>query len=409
MQVPAPVHLPFGEIAKKFGTPAFVYDLDCFRARVRKLKELFPAGDCRLFYSIKANPNQDMLRIVREEGLGLDACSPGDLWLAEHCGFGPSDLTYTGVAQKDETLAHLHRLGIRTNLDSISELMRWAAIKPSKPVGLRVAPEVSAGFSPHCHGGDWGGKCGVAIDEVAELLKGGSEEAHRVRGLHMHIGSGVLTPEGYPQAVANILPLFREHVQLEYYNLGGGFGTSYHDGEDDLPMVPLVTDLLAMIRECADKRGKPIEVHVEPGEFLSAPAGFLLSTVVVKKIWRRGDAKNEVLILDASMNHFPGCMLYGTKNRIYLGSNVLAEPTDIYDVYGCTNQSGDRFAVGKMLPEINEGDHLVLGSCGAYASARSSNFNEHPFAPEVGWTKESGPFLSTRGQRLEEIFVRATR
>lgn len=405
MNVPLPAHIPFVEIAERFGTPAYVIDLDTIKERLARLKISFPPDETDIFYSIKANPNKEILKTVLDAGFGVDACSAGDLWLAESCGFDPSQITFTGVAMPEDLMARLHCLGVRTNLDSASELYRWCSLSPPRPVGLRVAPEVEAGFSEHCQGGLWGGKMGVALSEVPDLIKYAAQKNVAVQGLHFHIGSGMLSGSPIVMAVERILSFFENFTQLDYLNIGGGLGTSYHDDEDEIPIESLAKELREKIDLCAKSRNRPIRLQMEPGEFVAAPAGYLLARVTVKKAWQREGDRREALMLDASMNHFPGGVLYGSMNRMFLAHAPDASATNRYDVYGNTNQSGDRFGGERFLPEVNENDLLILGSCGAYAASRASTFNEHPLAPEVVYSQGKLK-LATRRQTFEELFSR---
>lgn len=405
MRVEYPAHIPFNRIAEEIGTPAFIIDMDHVQRRLSRIKTAFPEAECDIFYSIKANPNHDIIKLAVAANLGVDICSTGDLWLAEHCGVPAGQITCTGVALTDDFIKILVEKGIQTNLDSFSELKRWKNITAVSPVGIRIAPEVCAGFSEHCQGGNWGGKFGFSIDEAYALLKKGDAYGALIRGIHMHIGSGILDAVSHLEAARRLLPLFAEFDQLEYYNMGGGYGTSYHDDEDEIPLEILAKEVITIVRECAEKRGKKIRLQIEPGEFIAAPAGYLLARVLVKKEWVRQNERKEALILDASMNHFPAGVLYGSMNRMYLVSDPDGARSVTYDVYGNTNQSGDRFGGPRELPKTNEGDLVVFGSCGAYASCRGCNFNEHLFAPEV--IIHNGKFsLSVRRQTYQELFGR---
>lgn len=400
-----PSHIPFERIAEEIGTPAFIIDLDHVKRRLNRIKVAFPETECEVFYSIKANPNHDIIKLATAANLGVDICSEGDLWLAEHCGVPTDQITCTGVALSNEFMKILSGKGIITNLDSFSELKRWKRITGISPVGIRIAPEVCAGFSEHCQGGNWGGKFGFSIEDAYALLKEGGAYGELIRGIHMHIGSGVLDTVPHLEAARRLLPLFAEFDQLEYFNMGGGYGTSYHDDENEIPLEMLAKEAITIVQECAKKRGKPIRLQVEPGEFIAAPAGYLLARVIVKKEWVRQNERKQVLILDASMNHFPAGVLYGSMNRMYLVRDPEGNHDIIYDVYGNTNQSGDKFGGPRKLPITNEGELIVLGSCGAYASCRGSNFNEHLLAPEV--IIHEGKFsLSVRRQTYKELYGR---
>ena len=405
MKISFPSHIPFEFIVKRFGTPVYVYDLDEIKNRIDRLKKALPSSTFDLFYSIKANPILAILKIVRESGIGVDACSTGDLWLAEKTGFTSSQITFTGVALNNQLISKLHKKNIRTNLDSVSELKKWCALSPPQPVGLRVAPDVKAGFSEHCRGGLWGGKLGIALDDVPSLIRQARKYNVIIHGLHMHIGSGILDIAPFIDAIERLLPIFKQFNQLEYLNIGGGLGTSYHDEEDEIPIEYLGQTLSNKIEQFLKHRETPLRLQAEPGEFITAPAGYILTRVMVKKIWKRNNEIKQILILDASMNHYPGGTLYNSTNRIYLLRDPDAQPTHEYDIFGNTNQSGDRFGRTRYLPEIKEGDILIIGSCGAYASSRSSTFNEHLLAPEVVVSKGKIA-LATRGQTYEELFNR---
>lgn len=403
MDFPLPTHIPFKTIAERFGTPVYVFDLDTVAKRIQRLQQAFPAHSCDLFYSIKANPNREIMRLVLEAGIGVDICSSGDLSWALHCGFAPERISFTGVALTDDLIKTLQKSGVHTNLDSASECSRWFSKKGSCPVGLRVAPGVKAGFSEHCQGGNWGGKLGIAPDEATELLKD-EKTGQYIQTLHMHIGSGILETQFHLDAVDILLGFFLQFPQLETLNIGGGFGTSYHDDEQELPLETLTAGVLERLHHTAERRGKPIRLQAEPGEFIVAPAGYLLSRVRVKKTWQRENEKKEALLLDASMNQYPAGVLYNSMNRLY---NFDRNGTSLvqYDIYGNTNQSGDRFGPARMLPETEEGDLLILGSAGAYSACRQSCFNEIPMAPEIVCRGEEIA-LSTSRQEEMDIFSR---
>ena len=405
MKLALPRHIPFGFIAEQFGTPIYVYDLDEIQSRIERLKKAFSSIPFDLFYSIKANPNLSILNIVRGAGIGVDACSAGDLWIAEKCGFNADQITFTGVALENELLSMLHSKGIRTNLDSVSELKRWCSLSPARPVGLRVAPDVKAGFSEHCRGGVWGEKLGIGLELAPILIEEAKKNGVVVRGLHMHIGSGMLEPAPILKAVDRLLPIFEQFRQLEYLNIGGGLGTSYHDDEDEIPLEKFALTLCDKIKQFIHNNNRPLRLQAEPGEFISTPAGYLLSKVIVKKVWTRNGERRECLILDASVNHYPAGVLYNSMNRIFLLHDPDAPATHKYDIFGNTNQSGDRFGGTRYLPEVKEGDILVLGSCGAYAASRASTFNEHPLAAEVV-ISQGRVALATKRQTYEELFGR---
>lgn len=392
------------DLAARFGTPLYVLDLEVVSEQVDRIRLAFPEHKADLYYSIKANPNPHLLKHLSSKGVGFDACSAGDLYLAGKLNLPEDRITFTGVGLPEELTARLHGNNILTNLDSVSELKRWLSLEPARPVGMRIAPEIQAGFSEHCRGGEWGGKMGISREELPSCMHMARQQGTRIHGLHMHIGSGMEDYAPVLQAASSLLSYFQEYPELEYINIGGGLAPSDHD-EEEFPLMDFSRELLALIDYYASKRGSPIRLKLEPGEFLVCRAGWIISRVMVIKNWHRDGKDKRSVILDASMNHFPGGTLYGTTSPVVYCRNPGAAPELLYTLYGNTNQSGDRFGDERLLPRLDEGDLLAIGMTGAYSSSRAANFNEHLFAPEVVCHKGRCT-LSVRGQDYEHLFAR---
>lgn len=397
------------EVAARYGTPLYIIDGEALTQRIESLRHDVTAPAIRLYYSIKANPSLAILKRCLESGLGLDACSPGDVHLAYAAGAAADQISYTGVGLSEEEIQALVSRGLRLNLDSLSELRRFARVAPGRPVGLRVAPGVEAGFHPQLRSGLWGGKFGVDPVEVSEAREILRNRNCRLCALHTHLGSSIGSERAFLQALDVLLELAGEAPEVATINLGGGLAARYHPDDSRFPLGALRAGILERLDQFEAATGRRVEVELEPGEFLVSEAAYLLCRVAVTKCWS-GAARESVhvAITDASMNLMPAHSLYGTYFHVYVDGKNDSGGLVPYDLYGCTNQTGDRLAQGRFLPPLAEGDLLVLRNAGAYAYCRSTQFNERPRPGEL-WiedgraqmVRDPEPLeLLTHGQRV---------
>ncbi|WP_369149553.1 diaminopimelate decarboxylase [Streptomyces sp. R44] len=371
------------ETAGRFGTPVYVLDEDEVRERCRTYRTAFPESD--VVYAAKAFLCRAMAHWVREEGLGLDVCSAGELMLAVTTGFPPEKIVLHGNAKSPEDLDTAMRLGVgRIVLDSASEIARLAAIVPHgsrQRVMLRVVPGIAAGGHAKVRTGTEDQKFGLSITDgsaqhaVARVL---DQPRLELVGLHCHIGSQITTVKPYVAAVRRMVGLMarvrEQHgVALPQLNIGGGHGIAYRPGEESLDVHQLAARVRAELRDGCAKVKLPVpRLTIEPGRAVVGPAGVCVYRVLAVK--RTG--AHTFVAVDGGMSDNPRPALYGVRYAPRLiGRRSTAEPR-LVTVVGRHCEAGDILADEVPLPEdVHPGDLLAVPVTGAYHLSMASGYN----------------------------------
>jgi diaminopimelate decarboxylase len=371
------------DIAASVGTPCYVYSSATIAGRVAALRSAFDSRPARFHYALKANSTLAVLRLLRGLGVQADANSIGEIEVALRAGFIPDDIVFTGVGKSRDELERAVALGVRAiNAESAGELDRIDAVARAQGgrarVALRVNPEVDAGTHPNITTGLQRNKFGVAMDAAVSVVR---EFAGRpgleVVGLHAHIGSQITTVEPLRQAAQRLVALaaaLRDAgVALQHLDVGGGLGIAYEEGAT----VVDVTDYARAIWEAT--QGSGLDLVLEPGRWLVAPAGALLARVVDVKSQPGG---RTFVVLDAGMTELLRPALYGAYHRI-----VAVAPRDApevtCDIVGPVCESSDTFGVDRTLPAPQVDDLVAVLDAGAYGAVMASNYNRRPLPAEV--------------------------
>ncbi|MGW8762528.1 diaminopimelate decarboxylase [Streptomyces sp. NPDC055815] len=371
------------ETAGRFGTPVYVLDEDEVRERCRTYSMAFPEAD--VVYAAKAFLCRAMAHWVREEGLGLDVCSAGELMLAGTTGFPPEKVLLHGNAKSPEDLGTAVRLGVgRIVVDSASEIARLAAIVPHgsrQRVMLRVVPGIAAGGHAKVRTGTEDQKFGLSITDgsaqhaVARVF---SQPRLELVGLHCHIGSQITTVKPYVAAVRRMVGLMariREQygVELPQLNIGGGYDIAYRPGEESLDVPQLAARVRTELRDGCAKVKLPVpRLTIEPGRAVVGPAGVCVYRVLAVK--RTGT--RTFVAVDGGMSDNPRPALYGVRYAPRLiGRHSTAEPRPV-TVVGRHCEAGDIVADDVQLPEdVHPGDLLAVPVAGAYHLSMASGYN----------------------------------
>ncbi len=369
-------------IAEAVGTPAYVYSSRAIRDQYDALDKALSPVPHRLHYSMKANSNLAILRLLQHRGAGVDIVSGGELYRAQQAGFSADSLVFSGVGKSPLELREALAAGILMfNVESIFELDQLNEIAGDMgvraPVALRVNPEVKVDTPHHyTRTGERGNKFGIPFDEAVDAARRALALPHiALRGLDMHIGSQVFQLEPYRDGLVRLLEL---HVQMRaigateirYLDIGGGFAVAY---DDEMPM-----DLDAFAASLLPKIEKSgLSLIVEPGRFIVGNAGVLLARVMHRK---RAGSK-EYIITDAAMNDLVRPSHYDAYHAI---EAVRArEERSIVDVVGPVCESGDFFALDRAVENVVAGDLVVVRTTGAYGYVMSFNYNSRPRVAEV--------------------------
>ncbi len=391
--------IPLAQLAERFPTPFYVYSQSAVRGSCRTflgaLKEHWN-GPFAVCYAMKANSHPRVLGTIREEGIGADVVSIGELELALKQGFPPSSIVFSGVgktrAEIRRTLELTHGDLLALNVESAHELSDIQDIAQDMGliarVALRANPKVKAGTHKHISTGDGGHKFGIDFQEARGLIRNMRKyPSLKFVGLSMHIGSQLTSIGPIKKALKALLALAYEEMAKkghypELIDVGGGLGIDYQDGQKIIHPDEFMKSVARLLKtDYLDllPKGAPVPLLVfEPGRYLVARAGALVTSVVREK---RAHGKR-FTIVDAGMNDLLRPVLYEAFHRILPGRSPKARRTPT-DVVGPVCESGDFFAKQRPLPALAPGDLLAIADAGAYGRSMSSNYNMRPFPSEV--------------------------
>ncbi|NTV69618.1 MAG: diaminopimelate decarboxylase [Azonexaceae bacterium] len=372
-------------IADQFGTPAYVYSRAALEASLREFHDVLgthPAGQGALVcYAAKANSNLAILNLFARLGAGFDIVSGGELQRVLAAGADPKKVVFSGVGKTAAEMKQGLEAGIFCfNIESIPELERLNEVAGQcgkrAPISLRVNPNVDPKTHPYISTGLKGAKFGVAYDDALPLYRRAAALPNiEIAGVDCHIGSQLLDPSPFVEALDRILALVdqlaAEGIRIHHLDLGGGLGIQYSADQVQPTVAAYLTPLLDKLA------GRGLQVVLEPGRRLVGNAGLLLTRIEYLK---QGEAKN-FAIIDAAMNDLMRPALYEAWHDI-LPVTPRTGATTEYDVVGPVCETGDFLGQERSLA-VEAGDLLAVMSAGAYGMAMASNYNTRPRAVEV--------------------------
>jgi diaminopimelate decarboxylase len=386
--------VPVGELAARYGTPLFVYSQATLLHHLGQIQRAFAAADPLVCYSIKTNPNINVCKLMADHGSGFDVTSAGELYRALSTGVGGDRIVFAGAGKTDAELRYgLESNVLMFNVESEQELHALGAMARSMgrvaDVALRVNPDLPPKTHAKTDTSVKGVKFGLDIETVLDVAKGAVGHPHlRVVGLHMHLGSPILSAAPYRDGAAKAVTLIRQLREqghpVRNLNMGGGFGINYRK-QEALPATAFAEVILPAAQEAGCR------LLLEPGRFVVGNAGILVGRV----IYTKESGGKRFVIQDAAMNDLIRPTLYDSFHRIWPVNpppGVPAPPADFeadipntvpQDVVGPVCESGDFLAKNRRLPLLERGDLLAVFSAGAYGMAMSSNYNSRPRAAEV--------------------------
>ncbi len=392
--------VPLTKLAEQHGTPLYVYSSATIGERYEAFDRAFRQIPHTICYSVKANSNLSILRMLVKRGCGFDVVSGGELervLIADRR--AAKKVVFSGVGKTREELTFSLKAGILLfNVESESELWALAEcagrLRKTAPMALRVNPDVAAQTHPYISTGLHKHKFGVPIHDARALYAKASAARHlNVCGVSVHIGSQITDVAPFGEAMARVADLVRElrhdGHKIEYVDSGGGLGISYDktDAND-------FADYAAKYAEAVATPLSNLNVHLllEPGRSIVGPAGVLVTSVVYKK----ANNGKKFAIVDAAMNDLIRPALYGAHHEIVSVAPVRAESDEVIDIVGPVCETGDFFARDRALPTLEEGDLLAILDAGAYGMVLSSNYNTRPRAAEVLVSGKSAKVIRKR-------------
>ena len=378
-------------LAEKYGTPLYIYSASAIRERFSLFSRAFRAVPCTLCYSVKANSNLSVLRMLARLGAGFDIVSGGELErvrVAQKKAL--KKIVFSGVGKTREELQLALRSGILLfNVESESELELLAQcaarLRKTARVAFRVNPDVSAETHPYISTGLREHKFGVPMAEARALYRRAAREKYlRVAGVSLHIGSQITDVSPFrlaaERAVDLIAQLAADGHKIGFLDAGGGLGISY-DSARPVDYPELVARYAETITQPLKKlKGPSPHLLLEPGRSIIAQAGALLTRVLYQK--RNGNKR--FTIVDAAMNDLIRPSLYGARHEIapVMLDSTAGSPVQV-DVCGPICETGDFLARDAVLPAVPTGALLCVYDAGAYGMSLASNYNTRPRAAEV--------------------------
>jgi diaminopimelate decarboxylase len=272
-------------LAKEYRSPLYVYSEHILRERCKEMASLISYPNFKSNFSIKANSNIEILKIAHEEGLNADAMSPGEIYVLLKAGFKPEEILYISNNVSEEEMKYAIDRGITVSVDSLSQLSMLGRLNPGGKVAIRFNPGIGAGHHEKVITAGKKTKFGVNLDYVPEVKRLLKEHNLKLAGVNQHIGSLFMESTSYIEGVKSLLSIAEQFDDLEFVDLGGGFGIPYHkqDGQARLDLKGLDSLLTGLLDEWTDKYGKKLRVKIEPGRYVAAECGVLLGTVYALK------------------------------------------------------------------------------------------------------------------------------
>lgn len=379
------------ELAREHGTPLWVYSRAKLVHEYRQIQEAFAALDPVICYSVKANSNLSILKLLSEEGCSFDVVSGGELYRVREAGADTTKVAFAGVGKTDEEIRFalendilMFNVESEPELDAISQVA--AEMGKVAPVALRLNPDIDGKTHVKTTTGKKGNKFGMDYERHNALADKVLADPHlELRGIHMHLGSPINTTDPYEQAAKRALNIVRDlrakGHQTNWINLGGGFGLSYRGNE--APPASVYAEVIVPYVQEAECR-----LALEPGRSIAGNAGILVSEVVFVK----HEGGKRFVIQDAAMNDLVRPAMYDSFHKVWPVKPAIAAPEDFEteipgcspaDIVGPVCESGDYFAKGRSFPDVSRGDLIATFSAGAYGTVMSSNYNSRCRGAEV--------------------------
>ncbi len=397
------------EIARRFGTPVYSYEAEVITARVADLESFDLVR-----YAQKASSNIHLLRLLRAQGVAVDAVSAGETERALRVGYRgtgePSDLVLTADLLDEEALALVLRHQIPVNAGSVDMLRQLGRHSPGHRVWLRINPGFGHGHSLKTNTGGESSKHGIWHEDLELALSVVDEHGLDLVGLHMHIGSGTDFEHLALVAGAMVELVGRADRDIQAISAGGGLPVVYGPGDRGIDLAAYFAVWDGARSEIEQQLGHPVSLEIEPGRYLVAEAGQLIARVYAVK----ETPLARFVLVDAGFNDLVRPAMYGSYHEITVvraDGRVARGAVGPTVVGGPLCESGDVFTqeegglvVPRGLPEARVGDYVVFGNAGAYGSSMSSNYNSRGLAAEV--LVEGGePRLIRRRQTIDDLLA----
>jgi len=395
---------PF-ELIKTHGSPLYVYNERILRQRCREMAGLTSYPRFTVHYSAKANSSLALLQIIRSEGLCVDAMTPGEILVEMQAGYTPDQILYVSNNVTLDEMRYAIERGILMSVDSLSQLDQLGRNFPGVKVAVRFNPGIGAGHNEKVITAGKNTKFGVenSPENIAKVKELCALHNLRLVGINMHIGSLFLETSDFMQSCGNLAGIAKNFDDLDFVDLGGGFGIPYRKQDDQarLDLAAFGSELTEFMHSFSDAYGKQLEFKIEPGRYIVAECAVLLGQVqAVKQSYG-----TKYVGTDIGFNVLARPVMYGSHHdiEVYSVDKTAMLCEESVTVVGNICETGDILAKDRLLPEAREGDIICVLDAGAYGHVMSSNYNNRLRPAEVLIRENSNAVLIRERDRLEEL------
>ena len=404
--------LPFNkkkieEIIEKFPTPFHIYDEKAIRENARNLVKAFSwAPSFKEYFAVKANPNPYLMKILHEEGFGADCSSLPELILAEKAGIKGDDIMLTSNNTPADEFIYARKLGATLNLDDITHI-NYVEKHSGLPeiISFRYNPGPLKGGNAII-GIPEEAKYGLTREQLFDAYRTVKERGVKRFGLHTMIASNELHAEYFVDTAEILFALIFElteevGISFDFVNLGGGFGIPYRPGDKPLDIKYISERISEVYNDKIISRGlKPLNICMESGRMITGPYGYLVTKAIHKK-----EIYKDYIGVDACMADLMRPALYGAYHHITVLGKEDEKAVKKYDVTGSLCENNDKFAIDRMLPEIETGDILVMHDTGAHGYAMGFNYNGKLRSAELLLKEDGTVEMIRRAETIDDYFA----
>ena len=393
------------KIAGDFGTPCFIYSHDDLVKNFSEIKNVFASEKRKVFYSVKANSNLSILKVLLELGAGFDIVSLGELERVIKIGAQPEKIIYSGVGKSEEEIIRSLEYGIHCfNVESFSELERInsiaAKLNKVAPVSIRINPNIDPGSHEFISTGVETTKFGINLKNMMDaFIYANNEKSIELLGIDYHIGSQIESLDPFKEAIISVKKIIDQlkenNINIKLIDMGGGLGINYQNND-----APSLNDFGKTINQVInDNELSDYDFIVELGRSIVGNVGYILTSVeYIKK-----DSEKNFVIVDAGMDNLIRPALYDAWHEIKPITDNK-EQNILCDIVGPVCECTDFLGKDRRL-SVQQGDLLIISSCGAYASSMASNYNSRPKPSEI-MIKNGEMHIISRKEKINDLFSR---
>lgn len=364
-------------LAGRHGTPIYIYRKDIIAKQFNNLNSSIKYPNKKIYFACKANSNHEILKLLKQLRCKIETVSPGEINRALKAGFKSEDISFTCSNISCEELIFVARQKVRVHIDSLTQLTWWGEEKLGKNVSLRINSGFGAGHHRRVITGGAASKFGIYHSDIPQAIKIAKKFNLKISGLHQHIGSNILDEKTFLKGVRLISSFAKSFPDIVSVDIGGGLGIPYRPNEKPFDVHSFGNSLTKIFEDLSKYYGRNIEVSLEPGRYLVAEAGSMLTEVTdIKKT-----PKNLFVGVNSGFNHLIRHAMYGSYNHVYNLSKPKSTEKKIL-VVGNICESGDILAE-QSIPMPKIGDFLLFADTGAYGYVMASDYNSRQKPLEI--------------------------